>query len=100
MHAILWALSASLCAGGWLIGAGRVSLGVTATTQGAVGLAVAGELGGGVLYVPDRSGSGHGTGFTEGLYLGAGAMPDGWQYETGAHGELVMLDADGELRAG
>jgi len=100
MHAIVCALVASLSAGCSLIGTGRVSLGVTATTQGAVGLAVAGELGGGVLYVPDRSASGHGIGYTEGFYLGAGAMPDGWQYETGGHGELVMLDGDGELRAG
>ena len=98
MDARIWVLVASLCSGCSLIGAGRVSLGLTATTRGAVGLAVSGEVGAGVLFVPDRSDDD--VGLTEGLYLGGAATPAGWELETGGHGELVLRDSDRELRAG
>lgn len=95
-------LAASLCSGCALVGAGRVSLGVTATTEGMVGLAVSGELAGGVAILPDEAASGAlvGPTITEGLYFGGGATSDGWELETGGHCELGQLDRDQERRVG
>jgi hypothetical protein len=100
VNAIVWLLAAALCSGCSLIGAGRVSLGLTATTQGGIGIAVAGELAAGALSAPEWAARGDGVGWTEGMYLGGGATADGGELETGAHAELVVLDGDSELRAG
>jgi hypothetical protein len=102
VYGIACLLAASLCSGCALVGAGRASLGVTATTEGAVGLAVSGEFAGGVMILPDESPSGavSGVAVTEGLYLGGGATSDGWELETGGHWELGQLDSDRERRVG
>ncbi|HWO26507.1 MAG TPA: hypothetical protein VNO30_47590 [Kofleriaceae bacterium] len=97
---IVWVLVATLCSGCSLVGVGRVSIGLTATTQGAVGLAVAGDVAAGVLHVPRAGAPSHGIGVTDGLYLGGGSTAEGWELETGGRVDLVMLDADSELRTG
>jgi len=105
VHAIVvWALfaslSASLCSGCSLIGVGRVSVGLTATTQGAVGLAVEGEVAAGAICVPARSAPRDGVGVTAGMYLGGRAMATGWELEPGERVEVLARDSDRELRAG
>jgi hypothetical protein len=99
VNAIAWLLLASLCSGCSLVGVGRVSLGLAATTQGMVGLAIAGEVAAGVIFAPSDTSS-HDTAVTEGMYLGGGAMSDGWELETGGRADLLLLDGDSELRAG
>jgi hypothetical protein len=96
----LVALVASLCSGCSLLGAGRVSVGLTATTQGTVGLAVAGEVAAGVVCIPERRAPADGAGVAAGLYLGGGATGEGWELETGERLEAVVLDSVRELRAG
>jgi hypothetical protein len=98
VNAIAWLLVAALCSGCSLIGVGRVSAGLAATTQGTVGLAVSGEVAAGVIFVP--SDASRDVGVTEGMYLGGAAMPDGWELETGGRADLLLLDGDSELRAG
>ena len=96
VHAILWVLVASLGSGCALVGAGRVSVGIAATTRGSVGLAVAGELGGGLM----MSSNSDDVAVTTGMYLGGSTTSEGWELETGGHGEVVLIDGDDELRAG
>jgi hypothetical protein len=98
VNAIVWLLVAALCSGCSLIGVGRVSVGLAATTQGSVGLAVSGEVAAGVLFVPPDAS--RDIGVTEGMYLGGGVMPGGWELETGGRADLLLLDGDRELRAG
>jgi hypothetical protein len=100
VHVISLALAVSLCSGCSLLGVGRVSLGLSATTQGTVGLAASGEIGGGLVFRPDRDTATDGAGAAAALYLGGGATADGWELETGERVEAVSLDSDRELRAG
>jgi hypothetical protein len=100
LSASLVALVASLCAGCALLGVGRVSVGLTATTQGTVGLAVEGDVAAGAVCIPERRAPADGAAVTAGMYLGGGATGDGWELETGERVEGVALDSDRELRAG
>ena len=83
------------------LGVGRTSVGVTASTDGAIGVASSVEVGGGWIDAPKSHPHGvRRDGQDVGLFAGGDITLRGFGIEAGGRSEYVATDGDGEFRIG